>query len=88
MSLRQVLATGAHLFPYKGHGIHPKDIHPHISLKQHIVEHFHEHIRVRIVEIPLVFVEYGHYPTVHFFVESKVARSTFRKNLGHGLLIE
>ena len=81
-----VLANSADLFPKKCHGIETNNVCALIPPEQNHVEHFNKHIRIAVIEIPLVIVEHRHHPTLHFVAKGEVAGRGFGKDLRHGLL--
>ena len=60
MYLRQVTAGGAELFPDVWNGIDADDIDSLVDEIEHIVYHLVKDNRVRIVQIPLVWIERRH----------------------------
>ena len=87
MYLRQVTAGGAELFPDVWNGIDADDIDSLVDEIEHVVDHLIENNRVRIVQIPLVWVECCHDKFVTVLSPGKVARCRCREYLRAGFLI-
>ena len=86
MGLGKVLTGSSRLLPNKRRCIDAKEVYTKIRVEQNIFYHRLKHFWIAEIQIPLVVVEYGHHPTLHFFIPSKVARGTFWKYLRHRLL--
>ncbi len=54
-----VLAVGAEALPHEGHGIETQNVDAPVGEIQHHIDNFEEDLRVRPVQVPLVFVEGG-----------------------------
>ena len=84
VGLRQVLASSTQLFPNECRRVDAQHIYTQIGIKKYVVEHGHQHLRVAVVQIPLVVVKHAHYPFVKLGYIGKISRCCFRKNFGHG----
>ena len=87
MYLRQVTAGGAELFPDVWNGINADDIDSLVDEIEHIVYHLVKDNRVRIVQIPLVWIERRHDKFMAVLSPGKVARCRCREYLRTGLFI-
>lgn len=87
MYLRQIAAGGAQLFPDVGYRVNAEHLHAQICQMQNTFGHVHEHCRVCVVQVPLVVVEGGQHPLVHFLAPCKVAGGGVGEHLRHGLLV-
>ena len=85
MCLAFVLAGRADLLPQEGHGIEAQDVGTLVRPEQQCIEHFDQHCRVPVVEVPLVVVEYRHDPLAQRFVPGEIAGRGLRKDFRHGL---
>jgi hypothetical protein len=85
-----VLAVGSQPLPEKWGGIEPQHVHPQIGEEEHHLHHFEEDLGIGVVEIPLIAVESGPYPTAcagHGRNPGEVARRLMGKDLRQGPLI-
>ena len=85
--LGQIAAGGAQLLPDVGHGVNAEHLHAKVGEVQDALGHVHEHRRVCIIQIPLIIVEGGQHPLVHFLTPGKVAGGGVGEHLRHRLLV-
>ena len=88
MHLRQVAAGRSECFPDIGHRVYAQYLDTQVGQIQHAFDHLHQHSRIAVIEIPLVRVEGGQHPPLHFFVPGKITRRGIGKHLRHRLLIQ
>ena len=81
MYLRQIAAVRSQLFPDVRHRIETDHINALIAEKKHVLRHIAEHIRVSIVQIPLIGIEGRHDDLARLLAPGKIPRRGRREDL-------
>ena len=77
--LGQILTGCANLFPDKGYRVQPQDLDALVGQKQHLGQHSSKHLRVFVIQIPLVVMKRRPHPLAHLGVVGERAGVFIRK---------
>ena len=84
MYLGKVPAACAKLLPDVGHRVDPQHVHAVVGQIEQIVHHDIKHVRVRVIQIPLIRIEGGHHILLRVLQPGKVAGGRGGKDLRAG----
>ena len=85
MYLRKISAIGSQLFPDIRNRIDTDHVDTFIGQIQHIIDHFVHNNRIPVIQIPLIWIEGGHYKFFHIIQPGKVTRCGCREYLRNRL---